>query len=208
MSGTVYLVKELVGSEKAEDKKETVELLGTLDHTLQYMNKIVSDLQDFAQPLQPDPVDVNLPSLIRAAVASVEIPRNVRVTLDIHNGPPNPRLDPDLFRRVLTNLILNAVQAMPNGGELTIAVSGGDESVTVTVQDTGIGIASENLGKIFNPFFTTKAQGQGLGLPVCKRLIDSQGGTIDVASQVGKGSTFTFKIPSNRKLPSPPEPLC
>jgi PAS domain S-box-containing protein len=200
MSGTVYLVKELVGSEKTEDKKETVELLRTLDHTLQYMNKIVSDLQDFAQPLQADPVEVNLPNLVRAAVSSVEIPGNVRVTFDIHNGLPNPRLDPDLFRRVLTNLILNAVQAMPNGGELTIAGSSGEESVIVTVHDTGVGIAPENLGKIFNPFFTTKAQGQGLGLPVCKRLIDAQGGTIDVTSQMGKGSTFTFKIPTNRKL--------
>ncbi|MGA2239947.1 MAG: ATP-binding protein, partial [Candidatus Bathyarchaeia archaeon] len=104
------------------------------------------------------------------------------------------------FRRVLTNLILNAVQAMPKGGKLTIAGSRGDESFAVAVQDTGVGIAPENLGRVFNPFFTTKAQGQGLGLAVCKRLMEAQGGTIDVTSQVGEGSTFTLKIPTNRTL--------
>jgi signal transduction histidine kinase len=66
------------------------------------------------------------------------------------------------------------------------------------VRDTGLGITPENLAKIFNPFFTTKAQGQGLGLAVCKRLAEAQGGTLEVTSQVGEGSTFTLKIPTNR----------
>jgi two-component system sensor histidine kinase HydH len=87
---------------------------------------------------------------------------------------------------------------MPKGGKLTIASSRGNGSLTVAVQDTGVGIAPESLEKVFTPFFTTKAKGQGLGLAVCKRLIEAQGGTIDVASQVGEGSTFTLKIPTNR----------
>jgi signal transduction histidine kinase len=66
------------------------------------------------------------------------------------------------------------------------------------VHDTGVGVAPENLGKVFNPFFTTKAKGQGLGLAVCKRLIEAQGGTINVTSQVGKGSTFTVTVPASR----------
>jgi PAS domain S-box-containing protein len=199
MTSTAYLVRKLVASERAEDRKLAGELLGTLDDTIRYIDKIVSDLQDYARPVGADLVETSLPDLFRATVSNVKIPQNVQVTMDIQGNSSNLILDPTLLKRVLTNLILNAVQAMPNGGKLTIASSSGDDSITFAVRDTGIGITPENLRKIFHPFFTTKAQGQGLGLPVCKRLIEAHGGTIDVTSHVGKGSAFTFKIPTNRK---------
>ena len=104
--------------------------------------------------------------------------------------------NPVLLKRVVTNLINNAVQAMPKGGRLTIAALGNHDSLTVSVQDTGMGIAPASLDKIFNPFFTTKAQGQGLGLAVCKRLVEAQNGTITVKSEIGKGSTFTIAVPN------------
>jgi len=122
----------------------------------------------------------------------VKIPRSVKVTVNVGDGLSNVRFDPALFRRVLTNLILNAVQAMPNGSKLTITGSKNEKSLTVAVHDTGVGVAPENLGKVFNPFFTTKAKGQGLA--VCKRLVEAQGGTINVTSEVGKGSTFTVTV--------------
>jgi two-component system sensor histidine kinase AtoS len=196
MTGTLYLAKKLAMSEEVEDRKEAVGLLGRLDDTIRYMDKIVSDLQDYARPVGAEPVEANLPDLVKATVSNVKIPGNVEVTVDIQNGSSNVRLDPVLFRRILTNLILNAVQSMPKGGRLTIAGSTGDGSLTVAVRDTGVGIAPENLAKIFNPFFTTKAQGQGLGLAVCKRLVEAQGGTINVKSAIGDGSTFTITMPS------------
>jgi two-component system sensor histidine kinase HydH len=107
-------------------------------------------------------------------------------------------VDSALLRRVLTNLIVNALQAMPGGGKLIITASKEGESLTVTVQDTGVGIAEENLARIFSPFFTTKAKGQGLGLAVCRRLVEAQDGTITVKSEFGKGSAFTFAIPTNQ----------
>jgi PAS domain S-box-containing protein len=198
MTSTLYVARKLATSEKVEDRKEAVRLLGTLDDAIQYMDKIVSDLQDYARPVGADWVETSLPDLVRATVSNVKIPENVEVTVDIQGGSSNVKLDPLLFRRVLTNLILNAVQAMPKGGKLTIASSRGNGSLTVAVQDTGVGIAPESLEKVFTPFFTTKAKGQGLGLAVCKRLIEAQGGTIDVTSQVEEGSTFTLKIPTNR----------
>ena len=115
--------------------------------------------------------------------------------MNVEDGLSNVKLDPALFRRVLTNLILNAIQAMPKGGRLAITGLKHQDSLTVRVQDTGVGIAKENLEKVFTPFFTTKAQGQGLGLAVCRRLTEAQGGTIDVTSQLGEGSTFSLKIP-------------
>jgi len=105
---------------------------------------------------------------------------------------------PILLRRVLVNLILDVVQAMSNGGKLTITVGRTEESVALTVQDIGTWISHENLGKIFNPFFTTKAKGQGLGLAVCKRLVEAQGGVISVRSELGKESAFTILLPTGR----------
>jgi len=198
MTNTLYLVKRLATSEKAKDKREAVGLVSGLNDTIQYMDKIVSDLQDYARPVGADRVETSLPDLIKATVSNVKIPGNVDVAVDVGDELSNVKLDPALFRRVLTNLILNAVQAMPKGGKLTITGSRGVESFTVAVQDTGVGIAPENLEKVFKPFFTTKAQGQGLGLAVCKRLTEAQGGTVEVASRVGKGSTFTLRIPINR----------
>jgi signal transduction histidine kinase len=199
MTSALYLVKKLAMSEKAEDKKETLELLGTLDDTIQYMNKIVSDLQDYSRQVEVDRIDTDLPDLIRVSVSNVKIPPNVEVSIDIQGDSSNVKLDPGLLRRVLTNLILNAVQAMPKGGRLTVTSLREDESVTITVQDTGVGIAPEYVGKVFTPFFTTKARGQGLGLAVSRRLMTAQGGTISLTSQLGKGSTFTLKLPTNGK---------
>jgi PAS domain S-box-containing protein len=203
MSNTLYLVKRLMGFEKAEDRKEGVRLLSMLNDEIQYMDKIVSDLQDYARPLAAAPVETSLPDLVRTTVSNVKIPGNVEVTVNVGAGLSNVKLDPALFRRVLANLILNAVQAMPKGGGLTISALKHKDSLIVDVQDTGAGIPPESMEKIFNPFFTTKAQGQGLGLSVCKRLMETQGGTITVSSEVGKGSTFTLTVPTNRTNGTP-----
>jgi PAS domain S-box-containing protein len=198
MTGTLYLVKKLVMSDKAEERKKAVRLLSALDDEIQYMNKVVSDLQDYARQVRADVVQTSLPDIIRETVSNVKVPRNVEVTVSIQRGLSNVLIDPVLLRRVLSNLILNAVQAMPKGGKLTIIGSKEGEFLIVAVQDTGVGIAPENLGKIFTPFFTTKSKGQGLGLPVCKRLIEAHGGSINLATEVGKGSTFTVAVPTNR----------
>jgi signal transduction histidine kinase len=100
---------------------------------------------------------------------------------------------------VLFNIILNAIQAMEEGGTLSIVTEagekGGRKSVRIIVSDTGRGIPPEELDKIFVPFFTTKTQGTGLGLPICKQLLEQHGGTITVESRVGRGTTFTIDLP-------------
>ena len=106
-------------------------------------------------------------------------------------------VDPPSLKRVLSNLILNAIQAMPDGGSLTVAVSSTDEHVIITVKDTGVGIPKESIPKIFEAFFTTKAQGQGLGLSICKKFVEANGGSIEVESEEGKGTIFTVKLPTN-----------
>ena len=142
--------------------------------------------------------ETNLENLIKKAVSSVLIPEDVKVSIALEDQPSNVMVNPFLLKRVVTNLVTNAIQAMPTGGEMTIAVSEMRDSVTISVNDSGVGIPKENLATLFKPFFTTKAKGQGLGLVVCKRLIEAQGGAISVISEEGKGSTFTVKVPTNR----------
>jgi signal transduction histidine kinase len=99
------------------------------------------------------------------------------------------------IRRVLTNLVYNAIQAMPNGGTLQITVYQKENQAVITVSDSGKGIPDEIKPKIFSPLFTTKAKGQGLGLAVVKRLVEALGGQITFESQLGKGTTFTINLP-------------
>ncbi|MGA2239340.1 MAG: PAS domain S-box protein [Candidatus Bathyarchaeia archaeon] len=198
MTGSLYLAKKLSRSERVEDRKEAVKLLDTVDDQILYMDKIVSDLQSYAGPVGAEPVETNLPNLVREAISNAQVPGNVETHVEVQEDLTSVVVDSTLLQRVLSNLIMNAVQAMPKGGNLTVTAHKEQESLTVTVQDAGEGIARENMDKIFNPFFTTKAKGQGLGLAVCRRLVEAQNGTITVTSEVGKGSTFTLKIPTSR----------
>jgi two-component system sensor histidine kinase AtoS len=197
-TGTLYLARKLLKSEEAKQRKKAVQLLYMLDDQISYMDKIVSDLQSYAAPVQVELVETNLSNLIQDTVSTVKIPENIEITVAAPADLARATVDPVLLKRVLTNLTINAVQAMPEGGKLFIECSKEDESLSVRVRDTGEGVAPENLEKIFSPFFTTKAKGQGLGLAVCKRLVEAQNGTITVKSELGKGSTFTIKIPMNR----------
>jgi two-component system NtrC family sensor kinase len=121
------------------------------------------------------------------------------IQLERHFQPDLPPLpgDPELLRQVFTNLILNAVQAMPNGGRLSLAAtaSADDNSCWITVSDTGSGIQPEHRSQLFNPFFTTKPTGTGLGLSVSYGIIKDHGGTIKVSSTPGAGATFVVQLP-------------
>lgn len=101
------------------------------------------------------------------------------------------------MQRVFINLIKNAIESMPEGGKLIIGTSEVNDSVEFVFSDTGIGISKENIEKIFTPLFTTKTKGMGLGLSICKRMVEAHGGSISVESTVGKGATFKVVIPAN-----------
>ncbi len=105
-------------------------------------------------------------------------------------------LDVGLLKQACLNLILNAIQAMPGGGLLTVESALNNGSVEVKISDTGTGISEENRKKLFSPFFTTKKNGTGLGLAITYRIIENHRGKIDVASEPGRGTTFTVKIPA------------
>ena len=199
LATTVYLAKKMLKSPKAAERQEAAKLLDTVDEEVYYMDKIVSDLQDYAAPLTPKLRPTDAGQLIRSIVSTIRIPTNVKATIRIERGLRKAGLDEVMMRRVFTNLVTNAIQAMPKGGKLTIRAQTRDRDLLISFQDTGVGIPEEDFPKLFNPFFTTKAKGQGLGLPVCKRLVEAQGGSITVQSKVGQGSTFTARLPLKKE---------
>jgi signal transduction histidine kinase len=104
-------------------------------------------------------------------------------------------VDKNQMKRIFLNLITNAIQAMENGGTLTSLTNKTNGFLQVSFKDTGVGISKENMEKISTPFFTTRAKGMGMGLAICKKFVESHGGSIQVESEAGRGTTFTVKLP-------------
>ncbi|MBN2334451.1 hypothetical protein JXL21_02750 [Candidatus Bathyarchaeota archaeon] len=181
--------------EKGADIEELEYIGEKLKEQTIYMDKIVSDLQDFSKKIRLNPSDTDLVKVVDSVVEAVKIPDDVETVIDFDDRLRSVQADENLLRRVFTNLVSNAVQAMPTGGILTVRGSVQEEEATFTVSDTGVGIDEENLGKMFQPLFTTKAKGTGLGLAVCKRIIEAHGGEIKAESTVGEGTSFSFRLP-------------
>src|SRR5208337_1719627 len=121
-------------------------------------------------------------------------PQNVRVQ-DLSEDQPTLRVDPDMMKRVFINLIENAIDAMPQGGTLTISSRESGNSAEIVLTDTGSGILEKVMKNLWKPLQTTKAKGLGLGLAICKRIVDAHGGSISVKSEVGRGTTLTIQLP-------------
>jgi len=186
--------------EMCEGRAQLKKMMGIIDESIEYANKIVSDLRDFARTKKPELIEVDLESLIQETLSGISIPENVRVSIRHDQALSKLYVDPTQMRRVFTNLATNAIQAMRKGGELTISTSLKDGFASIAFQDTGVGIPKEDIEKLFIPLFTTKSRGVGLGLPICKNVMEAHGGSIEVESQEGKGSTFTVKIPLIREV--------
>jgi signal transduction histidine kinase len=161
--------------------------------------KIINNLLDFGRAISADLEVVPVSKLVDQTLEKFPPPASVDVTLDIPIDLPKLYVDPRQIMQVFGNLIVNAFQAMNGtseaGGKLFISAALQDSMVRVDIRDTGVGIPPENLHKIFDPLYTTKAKGIGLGLPLSKKLIEANKGSIGVKSEAGKGSTFTVFLP-------------
>jgi PAS domain S-box-containing protein len=171
-------------------------------------NELLKKFFKFAKPGRPRQDFIPVETIINGVfilLASKMKKKGIRFKTDFNSDLPRIYVDENQIEQVLINLFLNAIDAMPEGGEITVrtdleqekcTVKDGDEScVKVDIVDTGYGIAAENLEKIFNPFFTTKSDGVGLGLSITSRLVEENGGQIHVSSVMGKGSIFTLLLP-------------
>jgi signal transduction histidine kinase len=195
--GELFLQKQEADAlPDSPEKRSILDSINAIEENIFYINKIVADLQDFAKPIlskEKEAVDVNV--VIADVLSIVPIPKNMQIQIDVEHRFPIILTSQQMLKRALINLTQNAIQAMPDGGKLTISANAKDGKGLVSVEDTGDGIAEEAKVQIFKPLYTTKAKGQGLGLAVVKRLVEAQGGKIGFESVVGKGAKFTIELP-------------
>jgi signal transduction histidine kinase len=168
--------------------------LAILEREVANANRIVSELLDFARVKTPVRVPTDLHEIVRAAIERIAVPAGVILEVDLARGLPAPVVDPMQVRQILDNLLGNAIQAMPSGGTLTVRSWLDTGGPAVAVTDTGVGIPPENLGKIFQPLFTTKAKGIGLGLALARDFAQANHAEIRVDSEPGRGTTFTLRF--------------
>jgi PAS domain S-box-containing protein len=193
-------ISSLVQELQTEDVSSfTKESLTTINQHVHRIARIVRNLGDFARLYPRQKTPTNLRDILENTLNLVRYDKNFKkigIRTDVQDTPPL-KIDPDQIQQVFLNLILNARDAMPDGGSLDISVKRDDGNVLMLFADTGLGIDPEVRDKVFDPFFSTKGptKGTGLGLSICYSIIKDHGGTIEIDSEKGKGTRFTIKIP-------------
>ena len=174
--------------DKIEGSIESIE--GAVEHS----SKIIDDLLQYSRATDLKSERLDLGSVLEQFVAGLDIPPSVKLVRNLETGA---FINGDLakLKRVFQNLISNAVEAMPSGGTLILSVRAEGDRVVAEVDDTGVGMDPATLRQLFNPFFTTKAKGLGLGLAICQRLVEAHGGDIGVRSEEGRGTTAVVTLP-------------
>ncbi len=177
------------------------EMLETIDKCVNYSNRIINDLLDYSREIQLTLEQQTPRRLLEDALSMITIPESIKIDNKLEDTP-TISVDSDKMKRVIINLVKNAVDAMPNGGVISIKSRKVANKLKISFTDTGMGISEEILPKLFTPLCTTKAQGMGFGLAICKRVIEAHKGTIAVKTVKGKGATFTITLPLDIKVKS------
>ena len=191
-----YVKRKVAASELPASEPRALEFLGLIDEEVDRANKVITDLLSFSRVAKPAVSLVKVEGIIRDALNHVAVPGNVNLVTGVSPELPMVMVDAGQIQQVFVNVILNALEAMPEGGRLEIRASSKDDLVTVECTDTGSGIPEAVVGKIFEPLFTTKAKGIGLGLAMSKSIMERHGGDIGVRSKEGEGTTFTLSLPT------------
>ena len=173
--------------------------LDTLEEEAGRLQQILDDFLKLAGKhearLRPQPLNPIVEGLVDFYADRLQS-AHVQVRTSLADGLPTVAVDADRLKQALANLVLNAEAAMPDGGELMVATEGDRRGVRLHVTDTGAGIAREDLDRIFQPYYSTRSGGTGLGLPAVRRIVTEHKGTVEVHSEVGRGTRFTIHLPA------------
>jgi PAS domain S-box-containing protein len=191
IAGAAYYLKTKLGSVMDQRSVEMVELI---EKDIECSNKIINDLLDYSREIRLELAEASPKGIVKEALGHANIPENVRVA-DKTRGNPKIIADAEMLVRAFVNIIRNAVDAMPNGGTLTVSSKQSGDYLEIAFIDTGLGMPKEVLERMGTPFFTTKAKGMGLGLSICRRIVEAHDGRILASSTEGKGTTFTVTFP-------------
>jgi signal transduction histidine kinase len=194
-----YYLKQKGDKCSAEDRDKMLDIITT---DVNRSDKIITDLIEYSSEICVEPQEVSPKSLVTGALLTVQVPNSVTV-VDKVLAEPKLWVDEKSIQRVFSAIVQNSVDAMPNGGALTITSHQGASKVTFSFTDTGVGISEELLPKLFSPLLTTKARGMGFSLAISKRIIESHGGEISVESATNKGTTFRVTLPIQSTIQQP-----
>jgi two-component system sensor histidine kinase HydH len=184
---------------KYDKNSDDQEAAGVMIQEVDRLNRVISELLEFARPTKLNLKSTDVNDLLEHSVRLIQqeaATKGITIKLNLSQKQLVADMDSDRFSQCLLNLYLNALQAMDTGGRLTIENSLTEERlIKIEIKDTGSGISSEDLNKIFDPYFTTKTKGTGLGLAIVHNIVDAHNGQIKVRSVAGQGTTFTIIIP-------------
>ncbi len=193
IKNAVYVLRKKQGNFIGESGND---MLNTIDKAVEHADSIISDLLDYSRELHLQIEENSTKSLIDYAILSLKVPSNIKIIERCEDV--QVRCDGNKLQRVFSNLIKNSLDAMPNGGQLEISSLQEAERISFIFADTGIGMSEDVIANIFTPLFTTKAQGMGLGLAICKRFVEAHGGNITVESSSNKGTKFIISLLKNK----------
>jgi signal transduction histidine kinase len=196
LESSLFMVRE-----RAPDDPKLRRHLDRMGEQIAHSNKIISDFLDLIRERPRRRAKTAVAALVEAAVASIRWPDGVRRTVEVADGLPAIDADPDQARQVLTNLLTNAIDAAGEAGEVRLVARAGNADVTFVVADSGPGIAVEVRNRLFEPLVTTKRSGTGLGLAVCRRLAEANGGSIEVVPGPLAGAAFEVRLPAAGREP-------
>ena len=192
-SSAQVLNRNAGGSAKAK------ELTSFIMEEVDRLDRVVNDLLEFARPGELNLEEGKLEDTVERSLHLAE-PRlsegNIEIFRDFGDNLPAIKVDSEVLSQAFLNLVINAVESMPDGGKLSVKIHSQFNYVEVSFADTGMGLPEENLRKIFNPFFSTKDEGSGLGLPIVHKIVEAHNGTITVKSNINQGSVFTVRLPA------------
>ncbi len=198
--GTIRASAEMLSKPSAKGKPELMdEMAGFIRSEVDRMNGLVSSFLDFARPLEIHPAEADLSDVLQQVVwEQAELARAAGVTVVVRSADPlRFRFDRDLLRLALSNLLQNGIQASAAGKDVEMRTHANSHEVTILIMDHGEGILPEHLENIFNPFFTTKPKGVGLGLALVAKIVDEHGGRVNVWSERMRGTKFEIHLPKN-----------
>jgi PAS domain S-box-containing protein len=201
IDNTLYVLENLLGNCMREHsvpcQQQAGKMLQVISGSVDYASNIVRDLQDFSAIIPPKLENVDVNAIIKEVLGETKTPSNVEIVAELRLFP-EISLDKYQMKRVFSNLVINALQAMESGGALTVSSEQAQGFVEICFRDTGKGIPRERMEKLFKAFSTTKARGMGMGLAICKKFVEGHGGSINVESEVGRGTTFKIRLPIRR----------
>ena len=183
--------------------ERNVKHLRRVDEQISLCNSIIADLLELARDRAPERRPAALADIVREAASSVPRPPSVALELDIAEAMPPVAVDPGQFRQLVVNLVLNAVQASEaTGGAVELRLVSDERELLLMVEDRGQGLSTEVLARLFEPLFTTRSTGTGLGLALCHRIVEKHSGTLSATNRPGGGATFSVRVPQAGEVES------